>query len=51
MRRGSRVTSYEDMDVYKLAKQMAVEIHGMTLFPCSLLPAICYLLLAYKENQ
>ena len=25
------MTSYEDMDVYKLAKKMAVEIHQMTL--------------------
>jgi hypothetical protein len=25
------MTSYEDMDVYKLAKRMAVEIHQMTL--------------------
>ena len=25
------MTSYEDMDVYKLAKQMAVDIHRMTL--------------------
>jgi hypothetical protein len=25
------MTSYEDMDVYKLAKKMAVEIHRMTL--------------------